>query len=600
MNTKIRLAIIDSGISEKIEENNNMINGYSLYFDKATDQYTIIGNECIDEIGHGTAIVNIINQNIQGIFIDVYKLYQDKFEIDEDLFIKILLYISENNNYDVLHISSGVLQPNDYSLMYSICNDIAGYGTIIVSAFDNDGAVSYPAAFPFVIGVDLSDNRLGFSEYEFVKNSIVNIRASASFHRLMWTKPSTMLAQGSSFSSVYITLKVIDFITKGITGFKDILSELEKQAVYVYKDVNQISYSNQFVTNINKAIVFPFNKEVHSLIRYCKEVPFDIVGIYDSKYTLRTGKKIKEIEKSICSNELIQDIDKVDWESDFDTLILGHTDQLSKLSNIDYKKELVRKCKLYNKRLFSFDKIDNDNYSNNIYYPKATLEMVPKNRFGKMRCISKPVLGIWGTSSQQGKFTLQMKLKTELNKIGYKVGLLSTEPQSALFLADRVFPIGYNSTVEITDIQAVTLLNEYMWEISCSDCDIILVGSQSGTVPFSFYNLSSYPVYQYDILFGTQPDYVVLCVNAHDDYNYIRRTIHFIQSSIDTKIIGLVVYPLIQKQTGIGGKFKKQLLSKEEMNFIIISLEKEFHIKAYPLQTDVLTKDIIDIFSRGD
>lgn len=50
-----------------------------------------------------------------------------------------------------------------------------------------------------------------------------------------------------------------------------------------------------------KAIVFPFNKEMHSVVRYREELSFEIVGIYDSKYTLKVGKRICDIE-TFCAN----------------------------------------------------------------------------------------------------------------------------------------------------------------------------------------------------------------------------------------------------------------------------------------------------------
>ena len=42
-------------------------------------------------------------------------------------------------------------------------------GIIIVSAFDNSGIISYPAALASVIGIDVKNNMF---EYEFVKNTV--------------------------------------------------------------------------------------------------------------------------------------------------------------------------------------------------------------------------------------------------------------------------------------------------------------------------------------------------------------------------------------------------------------------------------------------
>lgn len=171
-----------------------------MRYDANKEKYTLVIEDCVDEIGHGTAIVDIISKNVSGITIDMYKIYGKEFEIEESVLINMLQCISEKNDYDILHISSGIVQPGEFEKLLLLCKTIADYGTIIVAAYDNDGSISYPAAFPFVIGVDLSDNKLGVQDYEFVEDSIVNIRASSSFHRLKWIKQPVILAQGTSFS----------------------------------------------------------------------------------------------------------------------------------------------------------------------------------------------------------------------------------------------------------------------------------------------------------------------------------------------------------------------------------------------------------------
>ena len=52
------------------------------------------------------------------------------------------------------------------------------------------------------------------------------------------------------------------------------------------------------------------------------------------------------------------------------------------------------------------------------------------------------------------------------------------------------------------------------------------------------------PLPQYELLMGTLPDAVVLCVNPFDDRDYIRRTIQFIESATEGKVIALCLSPL--------------------------------------------------------
>lgn len=51
---------------------------------------------------------------------------------------------------------------------------------------------------------------------------------------------------------------------------------------------------------------------------------------------------------------------------------------------------------------------------------------------------------------------------------------------------------------------------------------------------------------------GTLPDAVVLCVNPFDDRDYIRRTIQFIESATEGKVIALCLFPMELKSETLG------------------------------------------------
>ena len=60
--------------------------------------------------------------------------------------------------------------------------------------------------------------------------------------------------------------------------------------------------------------------------------------------------------------------------------------------------------------------------------------------------------------------------------------IIGTEPSALLYGMDYVFPIGYNSSVYISGFDVIRYLN-YIINILCEKGnDLILVGSQSGTV----------------------------------------------------------------------------------------------------------------------
>lgn len=94
---------------------------------------------------------------------------------------------------------------------------------------------------------------------------------------------------------------------------------------------------------------------------------------------------------------------------------------------------------------------------------------------GKLYRISKPILCEVGTSSKQGKFSLQLAISEQLVKFSYNIGQLGAEPSSLLFGMDECFHFGYSSDCNLPIDNIVSYVNQ----ISQKDSDIIISGCQS-------------------------------------------------------------------------------------------------------------------------
>ena len=70
---------------------------------------------------------------------------------------------------------------------------------------------------------------------------------------------------------------------------------------------------------MKKAVVFPFNKEIHSIVANTDLCSFDILGIFDTKYLGNVNKKISEVLPYCSNDNIIQNIEKLDWSLPFDT-----------------------------------------------------------------------------------------------------------------------------------------------------------------------------------------------------------------------------------------------------------------------------------------
>ncbi len=66
------------------------------------------------------------------------------------------------------------------------------------------------------------------------------------------------------------------------------------------------------IFKIKKAALFPFNKEMHSILRFEDKLDFEITDVYDTKYSLRVGKNTNKEVKSDSSGHIIKNIEKIE------------------------------------------------------------------------------------------------------------------------------------------------------------------------------------------------------------------------------------------------------------------------------------------------
>ena len=181
------------------------------------------------------------------------------------------------------------------------------------------------------------------------------------------------------------------------------------------------------------------------------------------------------------------------------------------------------------------------------------------------------------------------------------MGEIGTEPTSQLFGMDHVFPMGYNSTVYIDYNATILFLNSAIHNVSTKNKDIIIVGSQSGTIPYAYSNVSYYPTYQYAFLMGTLPDCIVLCVNLFDSFEYIHRTISFLESAANSKVIALATIPFNTNRNANYSTEKSKTVVLDDFCDLQRDYCSEFKIPLYNIvekkEIVRLSKQIVDYFS---
>lgn len=550
MGSNTKIAIIDSGIVQ-----HPLIKPPTLEvtINAEKDGNILIEQGAVDFLGHGTAVYYSISSVCIDAEFYIVKVFEKSMNVDEITLIAALQYCVEELHPDIIHMSNGITYCENLTILKALCDKAKEMDIIIIAAFDNFGTYSYPAAFENVIGVDVSTTLK--KGYIFSERKDINIIVPNMSRKVPWINDGYFVCNGTSFNACFVTIMVAQAMKNTGTRFDDIMKELKGHANNIIEAPSE--YETEKCPEIKKAAVFPFNKEIHSLIRFQEQLPFNINIIYDIKYNRNIGKfpeDILEIKNKTKALK-IESIDNVNWESDFDTFILGHIKEIESTTQKKYSKYIVENCLKYSKSLYSLSDIEDSEMIKNkfikkglhFYIPRVRKENIPNLYNGKLRCIGIPILGIFGTSSRQGKFTLQVRLRNYFINKGLKIGQLGTEPTSPLFGFDETYPMGYESTVEVSGVDSIAVLNQMMSNIEDKNPDIILVGSQSQTIPQQTGNLSLYVLQQHEFILATEPDAVILCVNIFDEDNYIKRTIDYIESIVNAQVIALVLFPKIRE-----------------------------------------------------
>ena len=225
-----KVVIIDSGLSEIfLEENKDKIEEYKDFCGE---------NNIFDVAGHGTAVAGIILTINKNVKLSMYKIFDDRLVQEERILILALEYLQKSDISDaIIHMSLGVNYYNKN--IYELLKGIAIKGNIIVAAFDNDGCMSYPAAFDFVIGVESSELCAKPSDFFVPDNAVIDVFSKGGIHRVVDRHNKFVLKTGNSLSAAYVSA-YLSFIS-GSLNKKRALEYLKNISTYINPN-----YSRQY------------------------------------------------------------------------------------------------------------------------------------------------------------------------------------------------------------------------------------------------------------------------------------------------------------------------------------------------------------------
>ncbi len=620
--SQIRIAIVDSGIDASHTGVGDVAGGVHIQIKGEV----VFWDDHADCAGHGTACAGIIRKKAPNAMLYSVRIFDASLMADGRALIAAIQWCIDNE-MDVVNLSLGTTDVTFKKSLQKVCRKAVDAGVILVAAESNDGRESYPAVFPEVVGVT------GGAIYEpdgfyYRKDQRIECVARGDEQRVCWLNGKHIMTGGNSFAAPHITGIIARLLKQHPKcSVQDIRLLLKEKALRELPQDRNKSQSDpqthrkdfqEDYSWIKKAVLYPYNKEMHSMVRYRDLLAFKIVGVADPFGKGMVGKDAgKVIGESQVNLRISPNIRRA--MADADTLILGYVDQLSRIRKRDLLREYVQLSLDEGCHVFSFQALDPDLYGDlydtaekkglRLAFPHIQREELAQaiQNFNALPPVDVPVLSVMGTSSQQGKFTLQLALRRRLIQKGYKVGQIGTEHHAKLFGMDAAFPMGYASPLKLPFQHYIPYLDYKMREIcQCTQPDIILTGSQSGTIPYHVQEHSTHCLSSLAFLLGVKPDACILVVNSIDAEEYIRDTIDGIRAVCKAPTILLAMGDHEKHiRTAYGrSMITPKKMAQAQIDCHLKKLEDNFCVPAIEILSETgqqrLVETVIQYFSKDD
>ena len=610
----VRVAIIDSGIDpthEKIGATHEVL------LDSVSPPMAV-------SAGHGTACAGIIHQIAPTATLYDVRIFDESLTADGPALLAATRWAIEQR-MDVVNLSLGTTDVTFRDRLAEICRQAREAEVILVAAEHNDGRESYPAVLSDVIGVAGGKVR-GRYGYYYRPGHTIECVARGDAQRVCWTDPRYVMVSGTSFAAPHVTGMVAlirqahpgasleqvreQLQANALQGTPELLSDTRPRPAPVPEPsaIPADCRADRCGTWIQKAALYPFNKEMHALVRAHDLLAFEITGIADPVGKGLVGQDAgKELGLPDVGVRIRPRLASVLAEAD--TLILGYVDQLGRIGKQDVLRTSIQTALEHDCHVFSFLAVPQAEYGDlyeladkkglHLTYPSVSSDDVQQILQAEPAYspVDVPVLGVFGTSAQQGKFTLQLILRRRLLHLGYRVGQIGTEHHAALFGMDVAFPMGYASNVSLPLQYYVPYLDYKLRQLSQQKKpDLILVGSQSGTIPYDVHEPRTHSLTSTAFLLGTKPDACILVVNSVDADEYIQDTIDALRALAKAPTLLLAMSD--QKKyirAAYGRTFVKAgSMTEEEIARILHRLEDRFGLPTVSILSEAGQQRMMD------
>lgn len=277
-------------------------------------------------------------------------------------------------------------------------------------------------------------------------------------------------------------------------------------------------------------LVYPFDNEFNPILKHQNLLDeYQISNVVSLKGWGFCGKDAGESDNRsnlnyTVTNEFNDNLDQCDavlfcetrTPVDFDKFIMPKVDTaVKKGKDIIFITELsesnlervINTCNQYN---VDFKYL----YNNNTENFKKLEELTHFEQ--SILDINTPVIFIMGTSEKTNKFDIQLSLRENIMKKGYKISQVGSRRYCEL-LGFHSFPSFMYSVLDETS--KIVMFNRYIKSIEINESpDIIIIGIPGGNMPFNDKFTNKFGIMSYEISQAVNPDICVFS-SLYSEYN---------------------------------------------------------------------------------
>lgn len=600
MNNIIGIGLIDSGI----DKSSNLINTKFI-----VDLFKEESNNDVF-LKHGTFCAHLLQKNAPNAIIYDLKVFDKKLITSSKKIINAITLCIENN-IKLINLSLSVNDPNYYYEFKEICDEAFKKRLIIVASADNIGRVCLPAYLNNVIGVGIAQ----VDENDFIfRDEPIQIYANGY---LKYNENGDN--QATSFATARMTGIIANILVENpYIDYTDLVSILKSKALafdekkILVKNQNfnfskntiPVILSSSHVVNSNnlgRILLVGSRNEIDLFRDYSGLLNFNI-----HDYFILEFEKIDLINLNSPGqvNYFTIPEDRNSSLENCDTIILG------KLPNVIVHK-ILEKSDKPGKKIFSLYDFSENYPIENI--KSKNIQLLHKNNINtvihELNRISSthimnnqiPVLALINLSEKQNIFPVELYIRQELLKFQFSIGQISQNPLAEIFGFDYSYS-NYRSIPEKLQTAYAKSLIESL-NFKKPESDLIVVGIETPIVPENLLNsdfFSSYTLPGISLLFGFQPDAIILIINELDEADFVIRNIKCIKHLFNTDV-NLVIY------NGLNNQIIKDLISNnvkkfehlreiiaDKINAIKLEVRNKAKIPVYDLNSTKHRGHIID------